>query len=59
MSNDNVAYADILFDSDGRIGLRFDDGQIFSMPAPLAAHLGRNLMHCAHEAGPNIGYPDR
>jgi len=47
----NVTYADIMFDNDGHIGLRFDDGQIFSIPAPLAAHLGRNLMDCAHGVG--------
>ncbi|WP_156657387.1 hypothetical protein [Mycobacterium kyorinense] len=46
----NVEYADIMFDGDGCVGLRFDDGQIFSMPAPVAARLGRNLLDCAHEA---------
>lgn len=49
--SDDVTYADIMFDNDGHIGLRFDDGQIFSMPAPLAAHVGRNLMDCAHGVG--------
>ncbi|WP_156750079.1 hypothetical protein [Mycobacterium sp. E2479] len=47
--SDDVTYADIMFDNNGHVGLRFDNGQIFSMPAPLAAHLGRNLVDCAQE----------
>lgn len=43
----DVEIADVMFDANGdNIGLRFDDGHIFAMPALLAARLGRSLLDC-------------